>query len=160
MGKEIERKYLVNGNEWRNQFESREEICQGYIARSGSCVVRVRVASEKAMITVKGEAINITRSEFEYPIPREDALKMLLEFSADNLIEKKRYFVNFGGNEWVIDEYFGRNAGLVVAEIEIPDEATEFAVPEWIGKEVSTDFKYSNASLATNPYRDWKDDDE
>ncbi|MCP3965809.1 MAG: CYTH domain-containing protein [Lentisphaerae bacterium] len=160
MGKEIERKYIVQSNAWRDEYSSKKDFCQGYIAHSKNCVVRVRVTDDQAMITVKGEAINITRSEYEYSIPREDALKMLLEFAADNLIEKTRYFAEFGGNDWVIDEYFGRNEGLIVAEIEIPDEATEFDIPAWIGKEVSTEWKYSNASLAKKPFKEWKDSDE
>lgn len=153
MGQEIERKFLVHGNSWRTG--NGNLIRQGYLHNEIDGTVRVRTKGERAYLTIKGSITGITRLEFEYEIPAEDANQILDELCIKPLIEKIRYDINIGGFNWEIDQFLGENAGLVVAEIELEDENQEFTKPEWIGKEVSDDFRYRNAYLVNNPYRNW-----
>ncbi|MDD5598412.1 MAG: CYTH domain-containing protein [Victivallaceae bacterium] len=157
MAMEIERKFLVSGDSWRSGCAEKLELRQGYIAGGDGCIVRVRVSDTDGWITVKGPARNISRSEFEYRIPREDAEIMLLDFAAGRIVEKTRYFIDHKGGGWIIDEFSGRNCGLVLAEIELDSEDAFFAQPDWLGKEVSGDYRYHNSYLSRNPYSEWKE---
>lgn len=153
MPTEIERKFLVKSDAWRAGPPG-TEISQGYLARDKQRSVRVRLAGDEAFITVKGAGKGISRSEFEYPVPLEDAREML-RLCLPSLIEKVRHERHHAGHLWEVDEFQGDNAGLVVAEIELDAEDRDFEKPEWVGEEVSDDPRYLNACLAERPWRDW-----
>lgn len=150
MGTEIERKFLIQGMEWRDEVERSEELDQGYI-RSDDATVRVRTIDERGFITLKGPTTNVTRAEYEYEIPVEDAREMLEKFCGDRRIRKVRHTVIHEGHEWVIDEFMGANEGLLLAEIELDAEDESFAHPDWVGEEVSGEKRYYNSTLAQNP---------
>jgi len=154
MTQEIERKFLVRGDAWRTDNGIR--IRQGYMHNDVNGTVRVRTKGERAYLTIKGGMTGITRSEFEYEIPLEDANQMLDELCQRPLIEKIRHEIHMSGFIWEIDEFLGDNGGLVVAEIELEDENQKFPRPDWLGKEVSDDARYLNANLVMNPYSRWK----
>jgi adenylate cyclase len=153
MGQEIERKFLVKGESWR--AGAGMVIRQGYLHNEIEGTVRIRTKGERAYLTIKGSTTGITRLEFEYEIPVEEANQILDELCLKPLIEKTRYEVHLGGFKWEIDEFLGENDGLVVAEIELEDESQEFPRPDWLGMEVSEDFRYQNANLVKNPYSKW-----
>jgi CYTH domain-containing protein len=153
MATEIERKFLVKSDAWR-EGPPGTEIRQGYLARGEKHVVRVRLAGDEAFITVKGAGKGISRSEFEYPVPVEDAREMLA-LCPPPLIEKTRHERHHAGHLWEVDEFHGDNAGLIVAEIELDAEDRDFEKPDWVGEEVSDDPRYLNARLAERPWRDW-----
>lgn len=150
---EIERKFLVNNDRYKIGSTS-ARYCQGYLKGGSTCVVRVRIADGKAMLTIKGPSKGVTRSEFEYLIPTEDANAML-ELCERPLIEKIRYVVNYKGMTWEVDEFLGDNQGLVIAEIELSSEDQAFEKPDWVGEEVSSDPKYHNSNLVRFPYKAW-----
>jgi adenylate cyclase len=153
MATEIERKFLVSGTEWKNGPGT--AYCQGYLNRSKERTVRVRIAGAQAFLTIKGLAQGISRLEFEYEIPLADA-EQLLTLCDGPLIQKMRYIVHHQGNCWEVDEFFGDNQGLVVAEIELQDENQRFERPAWVGAEVSDDARYFNSNLASQPYSQWR----
>lgn len=154
MGIEIERKFLLSSELWR-QGASGERFCQGYVyAPEG--IVRVRIAGNEAFLTVKGRNSGMTRKEFEYPIPVADAKEMLDIICAKPFIEKIRYKVEHQGKTWEIDEFEGDNAGLILAELELSREDEDFEPPEWLGREVTGDPRYHNSALVRNPYKNWK----
>ncbi len=152
MGTEIERKFLVTGDGWRRGKRSR--LSQGYLCASLDRSVRVRLEDGVGTLNVKGPAKGLARAEFEYRIPRKDAAA-LLTLCLRPLIEKTRTRVRFGGLTWEVDEFFGDNAGLIVAEVELDRADRAVALPPWVGKEVSRDPRYLNASLLRRPYRTW-----
>lgn len=133
-----------------------EYIHQGFLSTEKEHVVRVRIREEKAWITIKGLTEGISRAEFEYGIPFEDALYMLNNLCEAPTLEKHRYLVTFEGYTWEVDEFHGENEGLVIAELELKSEDEEFPLPGWIGEEVTGDPKYYNANLVKNPYKNWK----
>lgn len=153
MGKEIERKFLVTGDAWRRGEGIR--VRQGYISRGGGTTVRVRSTSVGAFLTVKGARRGLTRAEFEYEIPPADAEELLDSVCVKPLIEKVRYIVSYGGLAWEVDEFFGENRGLVIAEVELEREDQAFEKPPWVGEEVTGDPRYYNANLVANPYSAW-----
>lgn len=155
MAQEIERKFLVVGDRWREQAVG-QLYRQGYIstARPGQ-TVRVRVAGEQGYLTIKGPTTGITRTEFEYPIPLADANEMLETMCDRPIVEKTRYCLPIKDLVWEIDEFAGENAGLIVAEVELTSASQEIDIPAWIGQEVSGDSRYYNASLSAQPYRTW-----
>ncbi len=155
MAKEIERKFLVKGDAWRSLAEG-VSYRQGYLNSQKERTVRIRTVGEKAYLTVKGPTRGVTRTEFEYEIPYEDCLAMLEELAEKPIIEKKRYRIPAGSYVWEVDEFFGVNEGLILAEIELPSEDAVFEKPDWIGEEVSGDPRYFNSSLVANPYSVWK----
>ena len=154
MGKEIERKFLVKDRSFKNTYEGHHEIKQGYLAIDEKKVIRVRTLDDKGFITIKGKPTGITRSEFEYEIPKREALEMM-QTLCDSLIEKIRYIVPIGGMNWEIDEFINENQGLVVAEIELDTESRNFEIPEWLGPEVTHDKRYYNAYLSIHPFKKW-----
>lgn len=154
MPREIERKFLVRGDAWRSAATSSAAFSQGYLLNSVGKSIRVRLAGEKAWLTIKAAAEGIARHEFEYPIPPEHA-RELLALCEGPLIEKARHFVPMENFVWEIDEFAGENAGLIVAEIELPTEDTDFLRPPWLGEEVTHDPRYLNAALVKNPYCRW-----
>lgn len=154
MAREIERKFLVIGTDWKQG--NGVYFSQGYLNSTKERTVRVRLAGGKAFLTIKGLAEGISRSEFEYEIPVSDA-EELLKLCEEPLIQKIRYCVSFKGFKWEVDEFKGENEGLVIAEIELESESQIFDIPRWIGEEVSNDPRYYNSSLVTNPYKKWCD---
>jgi len=152
MGIEIERKFLVLGDEWR--AAPAVYFSQGYLNRDKARTVRVRIAGNEAFLTVKGQSVGATRAEFEYPIPVWDA-RELLALCEQPLIEKNRRKILHEGFVWEVDEFLGENLGLVVAEIELPTEDTVFALPEWLGEEVTSDERYFNSNLSRHPFSQW-----
>ena len=152
MGIEIERKFLVKGTLWRRS--DAVSIKQGYLNRDKARTVRVRVQGEKAFLTIKGLTVGASRTEFEYALPIDDA-RSLLALCDGPLIEKRRHRVEFDGRLWEIDEFEGANAGLVLAEIELEDEAQTFERPDWLGLEVTSDARYYNSNLAVQPFSSW-----
>ena len=156
MGIEIERKYLVKDEGWRAAADAGTAYCQGYLVGSKQASVRVRIEGEQAFLNIKGATLGVTRQEFEYPIPMQDAQSMLDGLCAKPLIEKTRYHLDHQGYEWEIDVFAGDNEGLVVAEVELASETEDFPRPDWLGEEVSDDPRYYNVCLVDNPYKDWK----
>lgn len=145
MAFEIERKFLVKNGNWRNSVIDALDFKQGYL--SIEPVIRVRISNDiQAFLTIKGPRKGITTPEFEYQIPVSDGLCL---FSlCKHTLEKTRFIVNRNGLRWEIDEFKGRHSGLILAEIEIPTEHYKFDAPDFIGKEVTADIKYTNAWLA------------
>jgi adenylate cyclase len=154
MGKEIERKFLVKGTAWRRLAKG-ILYRQGYLSTVKERTVRVRVIGTKGYITIKGVTIVATRTEFEYEIPVKDANIILDELCEHPIIEKNRYKINHGGLIWEIDEFAGENEGLIIAEVELDDEAQKVQLPDWIGEEVTGDPRYFNANLIKAPYKSW-----
>lgn len=152
---EIERKFLVESDAWRADARRREYFAQGYLAASERCSVRVRVGEAHAWLNLKGRIHGATRLEYEYEIPVDEANEMLEEICALGRVEKWRHWVPHAGHEWEVDEFLGENAGLVVAELELEDEAEHFARPPWLGLEVTADARYLNTNLARQPWRSW-----
>jgi len=154
MGTEIERKFLVTGQGWRADAVG-VPYRQGYLSAAKGRTVRVRVADQQAYLTIKGARQGLSRAEFEYEIPVADANYMLDVLCLQPLIEKTRWTLEYAGHIWEVDEFAGANAPLVVAEVELEREDQNVSLPEWVGEEVSTDYRYTNAYLAQNPYAFW-----
>ena len=156
MAIEIERKYLVQ----RDRLPTLNDgtlIQQAYIPTTNGTTVRVRLAGQRALLTLKTPTVNLTRREYEFPIPVADAREMLNEVCSVSLVEKQRYLVKHAGLTWEIDVFEGRNDGLIVAEVEIEREDQPIELPDWVGEEVSHDPKYSNYALSAYPYSSWSD---
>lgn len=154
MGTEIERKFLMKDDSWRSLAEG-TKYRQGYLNSTKERVVRVRTIDDKGFLTIKGITTGATRVEYEYEIPDAEATAMLDELCEKPLIEKNRYKIDFGGLIWEVDEFFGENQGLIVAEVELESEDQQFEKPEWIGEEVTGEPKYFNSNLIQNPYQKW-----
>ena len=156
MALEIERKFLICSDEWRTQVTHRELLRQGYLSSGSQCSIRARVAGEQAWLNLKARRSGMTRLEFEYPIPVADANEILDELAQGPILEKYRHLIPAGEYVWEVDEFLGANAGLIVAEIELPSENAQFERPSWLGKEVTEDERYYNFNLAQKPYGEWR----
>ncbi|MGB5962169.1 MAG: CYTH domain-containing protein [Coleofasciculaceae cyanobacterium] len=154
MATEIERKFLVTSDEWRN-LASGIIYRQGYIATKKGTTVRVRLAGNQGYLTIKGTTKGISRAEYEYEISVEDAQEMLNNLCDSPLIEKTRYKIAIDNLIWEVDEFVGENQGLIVAEVELSDANQTINIPNWIGQEVSDDARYYNANLVQHPYSQW-----
>lgn len=154
MPQEIERKFLVTDNRFKEQGEG-VFIHQGYLGLNSKNVVRVRVYGEHAFLTIKGRRKGIGRAEYEYEIPVDEATEMLDNLCEVPTLKKYRYRIPVGGKTWEVDEFLGANKGLLLAEIELTHENEAFEKPEWAGKEVSHDNRYYNAFLTHTPYTTW-----
>lgn len=154
MATEIEHKYRVVGDAWRG-LGSSTEFRQGYLSTVKERTVRVRAAGDLGTLTIKGLTVDATRHEFEYEIPVADAKAMLDELCEQPIIEKTRHVVEVDGMTWEIDEFVGVNAGLVVAEVELDSADQTYALPEWVGEDVTNDPRYFNANLVAHPYTEW-----
>ncbi|MEN8798517.1 MAG: CYTH domain-containing protein [Flavobacteriaceae bacterium] len=155
MGIEIERKFLLTSTSWK-ELAPGTSYRQGYLNSTKERTVRVRTIDDKGFLTIKGLSIGATRVEYEYEIPVADADHLLDELCEKPLIEKNRYKITHGGFVWEVDEFFGENKGLIVAEIELESEDQSFDKPEWVGEEVTGDPRYFNSSLIKEPYTQWK----
>ncbi|HKY85856.1 MAG TPA: CYTH domain-containing protein [Pseudorhodoplanes sp.] len=148
MATEVERKFLVTGDDWRDQVAHSVAIRQAYLSFTAAMAIRIRIVDDAmAFLTIKSAEPGIARSEFEYPVPLEDA-RGLIELRTGQVIEKRRHLVRFRGAQWEIDVFEGAHTGLVIAEIELADENTAFEHPPWLGKEVTGEARYYNVSLA------------
>lgn len=156
MAQEIERKFLVRGEDWRDLAPG-EVYRQGYLSAGTGVTVRVRTAGGRGLLTIKGPSVGATRAEYEYEIPLADANEMLDTLCEQPLIEKSRRRIEHGGLVWDVDEFVGDNQGLVIAEVELADERQEVTLPDWVGDEVTDDSRYFNANLVRHPYREWRD---
>jgi adenylate cyclase len=155
MATEIERKFLVKNENWKQNVESESRIKQGYLARQKNATIRVRVAKGKALLNIKSATSGISRSEFEYEIPIDDAEALLQTVAEQPFIDKTRYKVRCGAHLWDLDVFEGENSGLIMAEVELQSENEPFELPDWAGTEVSGDSRYYNANLISNPFKNW-----
>lgn len=155
MALEIERKFLLSSDAWRAHVKHRSLLRQGYLSAGSRCSIRARIADEHAWVNLKSKRSGMTRLEYEYPIPLEDANEILTNLCEGPLIEKYRHEVLVDGHTWEIDEFLGDNAGLIVAEIELEAESETFTRPDWLGEEVTEDQRYYNFNLAKHPYSRW-----
>ncbi|MTD33111.1 CYTH domain-containing protein [Paludibacterium denitrificans] len=153
MAVEIERRFIVHGDA-RRKLAPGVPYRQGYLSVQKERTVRVRIVGSQAWLTLKGQISDISRHEFEYPIPLADAQTMM-DSMCPMVVDKHRHKIEHGGFIWEVDEFFGDNAGLVLAEIELPSEDTPFDKPDWVGEEVTHDGRYTNAYLSQNPYTRW-----
>jgi adenylate cyclase len=158
---EIERKFLLNGDGWRTRVARSERIAQGYLVgaqaiRDGSAraSVRVRRSGERAWLNVKAARLGVERAEYEVALPPDQADEMLSTL-CDGVLEKIRHYARVDGALFEIDEFLGANAGLVVAEIELPAADAPFPRPAWLGREVSAQARYYNVNLIAHPYAEW-----
>ena len=157
MGKEIERKFLVDNAKWQKYIKPTGVLYrQGYILTDPEKTIRVRVTEKEGFLTVKGITVGATRLEYEYEIPVDDAKELLDNFSISEL-SKVRYMLVFAGKTWEVDEFIGDNSGLITAEVELLHEDEKIELPEWIYKEVTGEVKYYNSNLTLTPYKNWKD---
>lgn len=161
MGIEIERKFLLKNSDWKNCVSASTRFKQGYLVGGdindpAKASVRIRVEGDRANINIKSMTLSISRQEYEYAIPLDDAEKMLNELCVKPLVEKIRHIVIYEDHKWEIDVFSGDNNGLIVAEIELNDENEKFAKPGWVGEEVSDQIKYYNVNLIKNPYSSWR----
>ena len=155
MGIEIERKFLVTNDNWREAASVALPIKQGYLVGGKEASVRVRLQGDKANLNIKSATLGVRRQEFEYAIPLEEAELILTTLCQRPIIEKTRYLVSYANKQWEIDVFEGDNAGLIVAELELQDEAEHFDPPPWLGEEVSDDPRYYNVCLVKHPYKEW-----
>ncbi len=163
MGIEIEKKFLILGDGWREAAHAVLPMAQGYINDIGAmdrgeqrASVRIRIQGEAAFLNLKSRELGHTRQEFEYPVPVDDA-RALLALCVGGVIDKRRHLVRHAGHLWEVDEFLGDNAGLVVAEIELSQAGESFVKPDWAGREVTDARRYYNLALASRPYSGWSD---
>ena len=156
MAKEIERKFLVKGD-FKSAAKKETRIIQGYLSSVPERTVRVRIKGDRGFITIKGigNESGASRFEWEKEIPVEE-VKELLKICEPGIIDKTRYLVDVGNHTFEVDEFYGDNEGLIVAEVELKDENEVFEKPDWLGEEVTGDKKYYNSMLMKNPYKNWK----
>ena len=148
MAVEIERKFLVTSDAWRALATSSSRLRQGYLSSNAKATVRVRIKDDqRAVLTLKGALLGISRPELEYEIPLADGQE-LLEIAQPHVVEKRLHVVPSGGLIWEVDVFEGRHAGLVMAEVELTDENQRVVLPDWVGLEVTHDDRYANASLS------------
>jgi adenylate cyclase len=155
MSFEIERKFLVLSDAWRNSAIRHTKIRQAYLDSNAKVSIRVRIKDgSSAILTLKSRSSKLRRREFEYPIPTLDA-EELISLRRNYIIEKVRHIVPYGKLNWEVDVFSGENQGLVLAEIELPDENQQIELPPWIGAEVTGQDRYYNGTLAQRSYRSW-----
>lgn len=155
---EIERKFLVISEGWKEDIVATRKIKQGYIMNHDGKTVRVRTMNSNGFITIKGPRKGISRAEYEYKIPFDEAEELLKKFCTHSLINKTRYSVMVHEEVWYIDVFHGDNEGLIVAECEILYENQPITIPEWAGEEISNDQRYYNSALSAKPFRFWDEE--
>ena len=156
MAQEIERKFLVKSDAYKAEAFKETRITQGYLSSVPERTVRIRVKGDKGFITIKGigNDSGASRFEWEKEIDAADVME-LMKIAEPGVIDKTRYQVKKGSHVYEVDEFYGDNQGLVVAEIELQNESDSFEKPEWLGQEVTGDVKYFNSMLMKNPYKNW-----
>ena len=155
MAYEIERKFLLTSDAWRQQIDRTLEIKQAYFCNTEKASLRIRISDQTGFISSKSMTQQIRRHEFEYEVPLQDAEFMLEYMCMGSPIIKKRHLVKVDQHVWEVDEFLADNEGLIVAEIELGYEDEPFTKPEWVGEEVSSEKKYTNMTLVTNPFKKW-----
>jgi CYTH domain-containing protein len=157
MAQEIERKFLVNGEAYRTQAFAHSRIMQGYISSQHGRTVRVRIRDDKGYLTIKGpsDAAGMSRYEWEKEIPLDEA-RQLMTLCEPGLIDKTRYLVKSGHHTFEVDEFYGENQGLVMAEVELAAVDEPYVKPAFIGQEVTGDVRYYNSYLKAHPYSTWR----
>jgi adenylate cyclase len=155
MALEIERKFLIRDDSWTAAVTGSGRITQGYFARTPLLRARIRIYGSKGFITLKSEAGQLVRHEYEYEIPKADAVEMIKQFSVEPIINKIRYDVPYSGVVWAVDVFEGANSGLVIAEAELKRADQVLAIPPWAGREVTSDRRYGNSNLARYPFVTW-----
>jgi adenylate cyclase len=158
MATEFEHKLLVTGDSWRKSVSSSSSLSQAYLCTRPGMTIRVRVVDDRtAYLTIKGKQAGIGRPEYEYEIPVDDAQELLGMAQDGYPISKTRHELGDPWPGWVVDEFAGENAPLIVAELEVPAEDTEWEMPEWAAEDVTADSRYTNAVLYAHPYGRWED---
>lgn len=157
MAIEIEHKFLLADDSWRQLVNHSVEYKQGYLSSEPTTSIRVRTCGNQAWLNIKSATIGNSRHEYEYEIPITDANEILTKLCHKPLIEKTRHFVNIAQHCWEIDEFYGDNQGLIVAEIELDDINESFQKPNWLGQEVTDDLRYYNNNLAIHPFTTWSE---
>jgi adenylate cyclase len=155
MAIEIERKYKIRDESWRQAATGSARIVQGYFARTPLLRARIRIYGDKGFITLKSEPGVLVRHEYEYEIPKADAIEMIRQFSVEPIISKVRHDVPYDGVVWAVDVFEGANSGLTLAEAELKTADQKLALPPWVGDEVTTDRRYGNSNLARYPFVTW-----
>ena len=156
MSKEIERKYLVQSDCWRDNCERSIRILQAYLANTEKTSVRIRLSDDRADLNIKSTYSLIERDEYNYEIPWNEGRQMLESLCESKPLEKTRHIVQYADRIWEIDEFGGRNAGLIIAEIELGNASEEFEKPPWLGIEVTDFERFYSHRLAHRPYLDWQ----
>lgn len=153
---EIERKFLVTSDDYKAVASSKKRIIQGYLSSIPERTVRVRIKEDKAYLTIKGSsnASGMTRFEWEKEIPVDEAQSLLL-LCEKGVIDKTRFEIKIGPHTYEVDEFYGENEGLEMAEIELQSETETFEKPDWLGEEVTADKRYYNSYLSKNPFKNW-----
>lgn len=154
MPKEIERKFLLADEGWREAVTTTHRIVQGYLGGE-RCSVRVRVQDDEANLNIKSLRVGPQRDEYEYAIPVDEAEQMLEQLTMGHAVAKHRHHVPFGDHLWEVDEFTGANEGLVVAEVELGDVDEAFRRPPWLGREVTDEERYYNVQLSRHPFSEW-----
>ncbi|MGB0891664.1 MAG: CYTH domain-containing protein [Flavobacteriaceae bacterium] len=156
MSVEIERKFLVKNDDFKNESHAQKNIKQGYLNSDKNRTVRIRISNDNAFITIKGKSNSsgTTRFEWEEKIKEQDAENLLL-LCESSIIDKTRYLVTVNNHTFEVDEFYGNNKGLVIAEVELTSENENFSKPSWLGKEVTGNIKYYNSSISKHPFKDW-----
>ena len=154
---EIERKFLTTSDVFKKEAFAQNRIAQGYLSSVPERTVRIRIKGNKGFLTIKGASnvSGLSRFEWEKEIPIDEAQKLLL-LCEKGVIDKTRFEVKVGSHIFEVDEFYGENEGLIIAEIELDSEKESFEKPSWLGKEVTNDIRYYNSYLSTNPYKKWK----
>ncbi|WP_029407644.1 CYTH domain-containing protein [Thiomicrorhabdus sp. Milos-T2] len=164
MAREIERKFLLKNQDWKALAHKKTHFAQGYLNdisdKSAKSSVRVRIEGDKANMNIKSLEIGLSRDEYEYEIPLDDGKKILATLASGPVIEKERHLVTVDSHTWEIDEFFGDNQGLVIAEVEIQSEDETFSMPEWAGREVTEEVRFYNISLSKRPFNSWSEDEK
>ncbi len=155
MAIEIEHKFLLANNNWREHITHSVKYRQGYLSSQATSSIRVRISDDHAWLNIKSATIGTHRHEYEYEIPLQDANEIINDLCRKPIIEKTRHFVIHDGNTWEIDEFDGDNRGLIIAEIELSEIGKTFSKPSWLGDEVTHDLRYYNNNLAIYPYSEW-----
>lgn len=157
MAIEIEHKFLLANDDWRQYVHHSVIYRQGYLSSEANTSIRVRISADQAWLNIKSAVIGTRRHEYEYAIPFADADEIITHLCRKPLIEKTRHLLIDDGNLWEIDEFAGANAGLCVAEIELPEVGKAFRKPTWLGAEVTDDLRYYNNNLVAHPFSEWRD---
>jgi len=152
---EIERKFLLANDDWRDEVARSSRIRQGYLGKLDKASVRIRVAGDSANINVKSATLGMRRMEYEYEIPLGEAEEMLDQLCEQPQVDKTRFIVERGAHVWEIDEFYADNTGLIVAEVELNSETEVFEKPAWLGEEVTEDPRYYNVNLIKHPFKNW-----
>ena len=157
MAIEIEHKFLLANDDWREHITRSVKYRQGYLSSQTTNSIRIRISDDLAWLNIKSATIGTHRHEYEYEIPLPDANEIINTLCRKPIIEKTRHFVIDDGNTWEIDEFDGGNQGLIIAEIELSKIGKSFSKPDWLGQEVTHDLRYYNNNLAIHPYIEWRE---